>query len=87
MLELYPEYSISVTLFDHVSNMSELKEMLIKGTLEAALVNATMVYMKNTVRLLLFCCDILTWPQLIDLAKITSSNCFNSLTLEHYIII
>ena len=44
MLELYPEYSISVTLFDHVSNMSELKEMLIKGTLEAALVNATMVW-------------------------------------------
>jgi hypothetical protein len=44
VLELYPEYSISVTLFDHVSNMSELKEMLIKGTLEAALVNATMVW-------------------------------------------
>ena len=43
VLELYPEYSVSVTLFDNVSNMSELKEMLVKGKLEAALVNATMV--------------------------------------------
>ncbi|CAB3987432.1 Hypothetical predicted protein, partial [Paramuricea clavata] len=43
VLELYPEYSISVTLFDNVSNMSELREMLVKGKLEAALVNATMV--------------------------------------------
>ena len=44
VLELYPEYSVTVTLFDNVSNMSELKEMLIKGKLEAALVNATMVH-------------------------------------------
>ena len=43
MLELYPEYSVAVTLFNNVSNMPELKEMLIKGKLEAALVNATMV--------------------------------------------
>ncbi|XP_028398180.1 EKC/KEOPS complex subunit TPRKB-like [Dendronephthya gigantea] len=42
VLELYPEYSVSVTLF-HVTNFSELKEMLIKGKLEAALVNASMV--------------------------------------------
>jgi hypothetical protein len=44
VLELYSEYSISVTLFDNVSNMSELREMLVKGKLEAALVNATMVW-------------------------------------------
>lgn len=43
VLELYPEYAVSATLF-HVTNFSELKEMLIKGKLEAALVNASMVY-------------------------------------------
>ena len=47
VLELYPEYSVAATLFDNVSNMSELKEMLIKGKLEAALVNATMVRHKK----------------------------------------
>ncbi|XP_046841256.1 EKC/KEOPS complex subunit TPRKB-like isoform X2 [Xenia sp. Carnegie-2017] len=42
-LELYPDYSISVALFDSVSNKLQLKEMLIQGKLDAALVNATMV--------------------------------------------
>lgn len=43
MLELYPDYSISVTLFSEVSNITELREMLIQGKLTAAFVNATMV--------------------------------------------
>lgn len=43
VLELYPEYNVSVTLFQDVSNTTELREMLVKGKLEAALVNATMV--------------------------------------------
>ena len=59
VLELYPEYSVSVTLFNNVTNMSELKGMLIKGKLEAALVNATMVRrMENSVKYCFsLCCE------------------------------
>lgn len=45
VLELYPEYAVSLTLFDNVSNICELKEMLMKGKVEAALINATMVFL------------------------------------------
>lgn len=43
VLELYPEYSVSVTLFVDISNIDELRKMLVEGKLGAALVNATMV--------------------------------------------
>ena len=43
VLELYPEYTVTITLFDKVSNVGELRDMLMKGKLKVALINATMV--------------------------------------------
>lgn len=46
-IENNPNYSMNLALFTDVTNSSELRQLIVQGKLEAALLNASMVLYVN----------------------------------------